>query len=907
MLTDLLYRLRALFRRRQADADLDAELAFHLDQAARRHAQTGLTPEDARRRARIDLGGLDQVKDDTRDSWGVRLVESLAQDLTYAFRILRKSPGFTVAVVLSLALGIGANTAIFTLMDAVIWRLLPVTDPEALVVLQEREGRSTSTGFLYAPFRTLQQSASLIDIAGYTTAPINVIIDGPPEPSARGQLVTGDFFGILGVSAEIGRTIGRLDDRVPNAHPVAMLSHGYWERRFARDPAVIGRTVWLSSRPFTIVGVTPPGFFGAEVGTAPDLFLPLMMQPTVMPAFENLLEKPLVSRTWVKTIARPKRGVTIAQAAAELTSLSRSAANAGASGDPVAVRSIELLPAAQVSGLRRQFSEPLTVLLAMVGVVLLIACANTANLLLARAAARRPELGLRLALGCSRPRLMRQLIVEGLVLAGAGGLCGIVLAQWATQLLVAFMSSGRTPIALDLAPNLRILAFTVAVSFVTGLLFSLAPAARATRADLADSVKNIRAASARELRPRRILSIAQLALSLLLLVAAGLFVRTLQNANGGDRVTERRSVLVLKVEPKGSDQRGIPGTSERLDGIYGDLIARVRMIPGVENASMSNGIPTAPTSSMGALLKLPDGREYDVSQLMAYPSYFAVIGVPIVRGRDFTDRDRLASSPPVCIVNESFARLLFGDQDPLGRSCMSDLAPRRPGADRTRRRDEVPYVIAGVVKDSRYGNPNGEVQPLIYTTFLQTNTGRGQMVLHVRVRGPIGDVAARIREAVAAVDPMTPMFDIHTLEEEMNAALVERRLVALLAGVFGALALVLASVGLCGLVAFGVVQRTGELGIRLALGAPRAGVQWLILRDAMLLVLAGAAIGLPAALAVARVVSSRIPGLLFGLEATDPITIGGATALLLAVAGLAAYLPASRAARVDPMRVLRAE
>jgi len=839
-------------------------------------------------------------------------MESFYQDLRFAVRVLGKSPGFTAAVVLSLALGIGANTAIFTLMDAVMWRMLPISEPENLLVVGRQEGDSVQPGFTYSEYRLLRDNNVVANLAGYTTAPINVSVDGPAEASVQGHLVTGDYFGLLGVSPVLGRAIGPDDDRLPNGHTVAMISHGYWERRFAKDPLVVGRTIRVSAVPFTIIGVTPPEFFGVEIGTSPDLFLPILMQPTVMPAYENLLENPIVNRTWVQAIARTKPGVTRVQAAAAMDAAFQTLEDARLQrpGKGPTRTHLGLTPASDVSALRRQFSRPLFILLAMVGIVLLTACANTANLLLARAAARKPELAMRLAIGAGRRRLMRQLLVESAVLAGLGGVCGVLLARWATQLLVVYMSSGRTPIVLNLTPNLRILAFTLVVSVLTGLLFGLAPAWRATRIDLAPALKNVRSSLTRSLQPGRILSIAQLALSLLLVIGAGLFVRSLQKLNGDDVGGLRQSVVTLRVEPKGSDQRNIPGTTGRLDWIYQELIRRAQEIPNVRAASMAQGTPTAPTAGAGVSIATPAGDQVRVPLMMVYSNYFATIGIPIIRGRDFSAGDLGENAPTVCIVNESFVRRFFSGEDPVGRPCYAGRRPFLGGPGATLPPPgpaPEPYLIVGVVKDSRYSNPRGETRPLIYTTFLQTNTGRGQMVLHVRVTGSPGPVVQRIREQVAAVDPAIPMFDVHTLDEEMHAALVQHRLIAMLSSLFGALALLLACLGLYGLLAFTLVQRTSEMGIRMALGAQRSDVVRLILREALLLVGIGVAVGVPMTLAAARLASNQISGLLFGLEATDPATIAGATFALVSVALFAAYLPARRASRVDPMVVLRRE
>jgi predicted permease len=840
-------------------------------------------------------------------------MQSLRQDLRFALRLLGRSPGFTIAVVLSLALGIGANTAIFTLLDAVMWRFLPVKDPDTLLAAGRQQGALVHPGFTYSQYRLLHDNTPVASLAGYTTAPLNVSVDGPPEAGVQGQLVTGDYFGLLGVNAALGRAIGPEDDRAPNGHPVAMLSHGYWARRFARDPAVIGRTIRLSSVPFTIIGVTPPEFFGVEVGTAPDLFIPLMMQPTVMPAFENLLDSPIVNRTWVHTIVRTKPGVTRDQAAAALDAVfqthpDNSVRGPAAKGPPAG--HLALAPATQLSALRRQFSRPLMILLAIVGVVLLTACANTANLLLARAEARRPEIAVRMALGADRRRLLRQLLVESVLLALAGGIGGVLLSRWATALLLTFMSSGRTPLAVDLAPDLAVLTFTAAVSVATGLLFGLVPAWRATRLDLTPALKNVRRAVTRSVRPGRVLAIAQLALSLLLIVAAGLFVRSLQSMTAGDGASTRQSVVILRVEPRGSDQRNIPGTSLRLDRIYRELIARVETIPDVRLVSMAQVTPTAPLPNAGAPVRLSTGEQVRVPLVMVYPNYFATIGIPLVKGRDFGAGDLAEQSPAVCVVNETFVRQVYPAEDPLGKPCymarrarlqevLPDPPPPPPPAE--------PFLIVGVVRDSPYNNPGGRALPMIYSTFLQTGTGRGQMVLHARVMGNAGAVIQRIREGVVAVDPTVPMFDVHTLNEEMNAALVQQRMVALLSSLFGSLALVLASVGLYGLLAFSLVQRTSEIGLRMALGARRGSIAWLVVREALVLAGLGIAVGVPAALVAARLASSQIAGLLFGLDAADPATMAAASLVLVTVAVLAAWLPARRASRVDPIVALRAE
>jgi predicted permease len=518
---------------------------------------------------------------------------------------------------------------------------------------------------------------------------------------------------------------------------------------------------------------------------------------------------------------------------------------------------------------------------------------------------------MRLALGAGRWRLMRQLLAEGILLGSLGGICGVLLARWAIRILVVYMSSGRSPITLDLNPNLRILGFTAAVSIGTGILFGLMPAIRATRVDpwlALKSAGGVLRSNPGGLRPGKLLAVAQVALSLLLLVGAGLFVRSLQKLNGENFGVSRDSVLIVRVEPKGSDQRNIPGTTARLNRTYRDLLERVETIPGVRSASLGQATPTSPNPGAGGQITLPSGQSVRVPLVMLYSKYFSTIGLPLVAGREFSAPDLLENSPAVCVVNEAFVRKVFPGDNPLGKPCITNRRPSARDTSGTRYPTPAePYQIIGVVKDSRYSNPRGETQPVIYTTFLQTGTGRGQMVLHVRVAGDPRLVVPRLREEILRVDSTLPTFDVHSLDQEMGAALIQEHLIAMLSSLFGGLALLLAMVGLYGLLAFAVVQRTNEMGIRMAVGARRIDVVWMIIREALLLVTTGVMIGVPAALAGARVASSQISGLLYGISATDPFTIAMAAFLLIAVAAVASYFPARRASLVDPMVALRNE
>jgi predicted permease len=901
MLSDLKYRLRAIFRGGAMERELAAELQLHYEREVAKLVDAGISRTEAQRRARLAIGGIEQVKDECRDARGVSTLESALRDLQYAARQLRRNPGFASVVVMSLALGIGANTAIFTLIDAVLLRSLPVTEPEQLYFVARHQPTGTLYGYGYKEYRRLQAANPVFtDVAAYATTRLKVSIDGGVEPTADGHLVSGNYFSTLGVNAVAGRTIGAYDDQNPNGHPVAVLSYNYWNRRFGRDRSVIGRTISLSGVSFTIIGVTPREFFGLEVGRSADIFVPVIMQPTVMPAAENWLGDSINQSFWLTIVGRLKDDRTPQQAASVVAALdvldpllSRPSSR-GERPERIPER-LGLTPAATgLSNLRQQFSTPLLVLMLVVGAVLLIACANVATLVLARSAARMPEFSMRLALGAGSSRLIQQLLVEHALLAAVGGLCGLLLARWATEVLVAFISSGRTPIVLDLAPDARVLGFTAAASALTGIFFGLIPALQTRRVDVIVGLKNQLRGSAgtSRLRPGKILVVAQVALCLMLLFGAGLFVRSLQRIDAQDGGFDRERVLVIRVEPRGSDQRGIEGTSERLDTIYRDLIRRVQAIPSVRSATMAHFAPTSEVR-YSEPIQLPSGEMKRIAKLMVYPKYFETMGIALRAGRDFEERDLVSGTPPVGVVNEAFVRQIMNGENPIGK--------RFPDA-RGRSRE-----IIGVVRDSKYASLRTDTPPLMYQPFLQTNTGRGQMTMLVATSANGAGVPLRVREEVQRIDNNMPLFAIETLAAEMNGVLSRERLVATLSTLFGLLALVLACVGLYGLMAFSVVRRTGEMGIRLALGAARQSVVRLVMREALLLVLVGLALGAPAALIAGRVSANRISELVFGLSTTDPVTVGGAAALLTLVAAVAAYLPAARAARVDPMIAVRSE
>jgi predicted permease len=905
---------------------LDEEVRAHLDLLAADYQRRGMSPDDARDAARRAFGGVEQMKEEYRDARRGAFFEDAGRDAAYAVRALRKSPLFTATVVLTLGLGIGANTAVFTLIDALAWRTLPVRDPETLVLVSRIRLGRTETGFTFAQAQALRQEARGAELAAFSSSEFPIVLTaaatGAAEPPLDGQMVSGNFFALLGIAPQVGRLIDANDDRQPNAHPVVVLSDGYWSRRFARDRAIVGRTLTLSGVPFTIVGVTPREFFGVEVGLAPDVFLPIMMQPTLMPVVGDLIVKPTLNRTWLQLLARLDRDAVAAQVAARLEPVYRQQLVAPPPGAAQASnelrarmgyedRVVFTSAATGVSQLRQQFSRSLFIVFAIVGMVLLVGCANTANLLLARAAARRPELALRLALGASRGRVLRQLLVEGLALALMAGAAGLLVAAVLGRVLLAYASTGRTPIVLHLSPDWRILTFAAALSLFTALVFALLPAVRAAQVDLLTAMKPSTGPAARvknRLHPGRVLVVAQVALSLVLLMTAGLFVRTLINLTAPDHGAAADSVLVVRVEPRGSNQRGGISSemSRRLDRIYTELQERVRGVPGVRAVSMSNVSPTKPQSGASSRI-VPGGtiRQDDplvtrdlpfASSQVIYPGYFETLGIRLV-GRDFTAADLAATSAPVCIVNEAFARLAYPGENPLGKPCTT------VGAGNARRS----YTIVGVAADSRYANVRETPEPVLYTPFLHANTGRGQMILYVRVNGDHRAFLERIRTEVWQADSSVPQYEVRTMAQEVNASIMRERLLASVSSFFSALALLLTAIGLHGLLAFLVLQRRRELAIRMALGAKRAAVVRLVARETGLLIAAGVAVALPVAWMLGRLSSAWLADILYGLDATDVLSMTLAVVVLTAVGLLAASIPARRAATVDPMVVLRSE
>ena len=885
-MTELRNLLRNLFRKSRLEGELDAELRFHLEQQIARNIARGMTPQDARYAALRAFGGVEQVKEASRDARGTRFLEDFIQDVRYGARVLRRSPGFVFVAVLSLALGIGANTAIFSLLSQASLEPLPVANPSELVqiILVSPSGARFSN--LTPEFRSLLENRQSFSAAlTYAKQPMNLQF-GDQSERVPALLVSGSFYSTLGVNAFLGRIIGEADDQ-PSVPPVAVLSYAFWKRRFAQDPSMLGKTLFLDGRAFTIVGVTPPEFFGVDRLSAPDVTVPLAVFPPPYYAY---------------CLGRLKPGVSLEQGRAELAVSLRqvleTAQDTIKDWSPrdrqewLGLKADLNRAAAGTWDLQVTLSERVPVLMLSVGVLLLIACLNVANLLLSRIAARTREISVRLALGAGRGRLCRQLLTESVLLSLAGGLLGLLFAFWGHDLLVSFLPIDPSA-AVRFHLDVRILAFTAAVAILTGILFGTLPALRATRLDPYPALKGEapRAVGAGRLRlrPTRTLLVVQLAASLVLLVGAMLFVRTLHNLQTLDSGFDTEHILLLTIDPTQSRFRG-----ERVTALYDELTNRVRAIPGVRSAALAEGKLFGSGSWQKTLWV--EGYRYalDENQYAAFnvvsPGFFSTAGIPLLAGRDFGPQDR-AGAPLVAIVNQAFVQKYFQGQNPIGRR-FGDEGPASAGK----------YEIIGVVKDSKYWSLRERPRPSVFHSMAQVPES-GALVLHVRTAGAPAAMASLIRQEIQALDKNLVVYNVRTMTEQVDATLRDERMFATLSTFFGALALLLACVGLYGVAAYSLTHRTNEIGIRMALGAHPGDVLWLVLKENLLLVAIGAVIGTPVALACARVVSS----LLFGLTPADPASVITGILVLAGVALVACLLPAWRASRVNPLVALRYE
>jgi predicted permease len=832
-------------------------------------------------------------------------MSEFVRDLRYALRVLRRSPLFTAVAVLSLALGIGANAAIFTLINQLILQELPVNHPEQLVLLTARgkhygsnQGPNMLSYPMYRDFRDKNRVFSgMFARRGVT---LSISTEGRTELAA-GEFVSGNYFPVLGVGAAVGRVLTASDDLIQGANPYAVLSYRYWKTRFNGDTRVVGSKIVIDGYPFTIVGVSAARFDGIAPGYSPQIRIPITMYDT----FSDLF-KPLNDRRdrFVQVFGRLKPGVSMAQAKASLQPLFhqtiemevKMAAFSKASDyskNQFLRMWMDTLPASKgKSQLREQFQAPLLALMAIVALVLLIACSNLANLLIARASSRQKEIALRLALGAGRGRLIRQLLVESVLLSGIGGIAGLALAVFIDKALISYLPAGTTPVTLSGAPDWTVLGFTGLVSLLTGVLFGLAPALQATRPELAPTLKdqatNVVGGAAVFLR--KTLVVAQVALSLLLLAGAGLFIESLRNLKDLKPGFETQNLLTFEVDPTLTGMK-----PPQVASYYRQLLERLRAIPGV-------------TSACTAVMALIAGNEWDnwvtiegytaraderpdPHMQFITPGFFETLRIPILRGRDFTPRDDKGAKM-VAIVNAKFVRRYFPHSDPIGRHIGMG---NDPGT-------KTDIEIVGVAGDTKYEDMRTPIPEEVYQPYNQQKFSLDVNV-YVHTRGNPGDMFATVRQAVRQVDPNVPLYDMRTLTDQVDQALVTERLMALLSAVFGGLATLLAAMGLYGVMAYVVARRTREIGIRMALGANRGSVLWLVLREVLLLAAIGVTIGLASTWGLTRLIESQ----LFEIKPSDPSTLAAAALGIAAVALLAGYLPARRATGIDPTQALRFE
>ena len=897
MISDLLFRLRALFGRKSMEAELDEELRAHFEHQVQKYVQSGLPLEHAKRRAGLEFGGLDQVKEECRDARGVSFIETTIQDMRYGLRMLARSPGFTAVAILTLALGIGANTAIFSVIDAVMLRKLPVKNPQELVQLAT-VGPYGVSSFSYPGFRRFRDEnrvcSEMLAIGGLNN--LDASINGQPE-SVEGRIVSGNFFSFLGVSATVGRAFTSQDDKTPQNSAVAVISYGYWKRRFGLESSVVGRSITLNRTPFTIVGVAPAGFSGPQVGYSPDVYVPMAMEPAFHDE-ESWLDQP--DYHWLSIMGRLKPGVSREQARADLDVIHRQilADNPMKDWSPSERKDflsqrLEVASAASglAFGLPKEFSGTLSILMGMVGLVLLIACANIANLLLGRATVRQKEIAVRLAIGAGRFRLIRQLLTESALLAIGASTLGLLCAYWARDAIVSLMSVGRSPLVLDVRPDPEVLVFTGAISVLATILFGLAPALHSTRVDLTPALKEKAGGAPRRSRLGlgKGLVVAQVALSLLLLFGAGLFVRTLENLENLDPGFDRKNVLLFDVDPTKSGYKGPAVIS-----FYKRMLERIGAIPGARSASLADWGPITGGGGWDNSVWVDGYTPRPDENTTVYlnrigPRYFETLRTPLLLGRDFSLRDT-ETTPKVAIINQTMARYFFGNSNPIGRKFGW-------GEDKNKQQ----FEIVGVVKDSKYETLRERIPRTAYLDCFQGTPGA--MTIAVRTSVVPAALISQVRNETRAIDTGIRFGEFRTLDEHVDESLGHEHLMATLSTFFAALAVLLACVGLYGIMAYAVARRTREIGVRMALGAGRTQVLRMIVWESALLIAAGVTVGLPVALAAAQLVS----GQLYGLKPADTPTIAGAITLLTVVGTLAGYIPARRATKVDPMVALRYE
>jgi macrolide transport system ATP-binding/permease protein len=925
-------KLKWLAQRDRKEEELREELQFHLDEEAE---QQGLPGEQARYAARRELGNIALLREDTRSAWEWTIVEQFAQDLRYAVRTMLRSPAFAILAALSLALGIGANTAIYSFMDALLMRSLPVADPESLVVLnwhvlakhntddfvvhnvsgQIREDQRTgltSGIFPYPALERLRKPGDVLSVVfAYRQArKLNVLALGQAEVTS-GEYVSGDYFRGLDLVPAEGRLIAG-DDDLPGAPGTVVLSYGFAQRRFGDAARAVGQAVLINNTPFTAIGVAPPEFFGVDPANAPDVYLPLhadlLLDPRRGPEADPGTRYLDEHYYWTEMMGRLRPGVTIAQAQAALAPVFHGWVATTATNEKERKNLPELLlreGAGGLDNLRRQYSQPLYILLLMVGLLLAIACANIANLLLARATARRREMAVRLSMGAGRWRIVRQLLAESLLLATVGGAAGILFAIWGIRFLTLMLAQGNERFPLHAELNWRVLAAAFALTLITGVLFGLAPALQATRVDAMPVLKESRtggpASRAQRFSLSWVLVVSQMAISVVLLVGAGLFVRTLSNLQSVEMGFQKQNLLLFKLNAHQAGHR-----DAEILAFYEDLEKRFAAIPGVHSAAIANspligdgawGWPVVPVGKKPPE-NAPNGHGRGMGDdatrvLAAGPGFFTTLKIPLLAGRELDDRDRLRATP-VAIVNEAWVKLNLDGRNPVGQRVVSYGQDGKPQE----------MEIVGLVKNARYDELTGAFPPVVYLPLYQSSAVTvAEVTFFLRTEGdPVG-YARPVREIVRQADARIPVTSLSSQVAQIEQEMTAQMLFARLCTAFAMLALAIACVGLYGTVSYNIARRTGEIGIRMALGAQRTRVVGMVLRQVLVLTGVGLLIGVPAAFGMLKMAES----FLYGTKPNDPLAITVAVVILLAAAILAGYAPARRASRIDPVVALRHE
>ena len=893
-------RLRTLLLKSRVERELSDELRFHMEKLVEEKVAKGFPADEARYAALRELGGVEQIKEECRDMRRTNLLEEFIQDVRYGLRVLAKSPGFTAVAILTLALGIGANTAVFTLLDAILLRLLPVHKAEQLYQVRRVSAdvperlSGDFTNPLWENLRSRQDVFS--GMAAWGNTDFNLARGGAVQ-RAEGLWVSGGYFSTLGVRPALGRLINPADD-YRGCPAIAVLSYSFWQDRYAGAPGVVGNTITLDSHPFEVVGITQPGFYGMDVGMKFDVAAPN--------CGTALLDGPTHSRLddrsswWLAVVGRVKPGLSPQQLNARLAAVAPQVAAASLPEDWDAQNkesflrtSLAAVPAGSGTGfdLREHFRQPLAVLMAVVGFVLLIACANIAALMLARAAAQSREIAVRFALGATRLRLVRQSLTHSAMLSIAGAAAAVLLARWGTSLLVRCISTRNENLFFVLTPDVKVLGFTTAVALLTGVLFGMLPALRTTQVPLADSMR-ASASSQTERRSNwnRWIVASQIALSLALLVTAGLFLRSFVKLALTDTGLARKNVLLVT-----ANLRSTTIKAEERPAILNEIQARLRALPGVVSVGRSEDVPLSGGYSASHIYadtpNAPRGEDSVSLKIYMSPGYFASMGMQMLAGRDFAESDT-QTAPKVAVVNQAFSRKFFGSVNPIAH--VIHIAPNlRPGP---------PIEIVGIVADADYRSLREKKPPTAFFPIQQYPEREGQVVFEVRTAGHLAGLENAVERAVASVSGEIPL-EFNTLERLVDDAMVQERLLAMLSVFFGAVALLLAMIGLYGTINYRVTLRRSEFGIRMALGAQVGGILRLVIRDVAIILLAGEAAGI----GISLLAASALRSLLFGLGPRDATTILGAAVLLGCVALLAGYLPARRASRVDPMVALKYE